>query len=286
MSKRPFLVDCDWLNQHLSDSDLSIVDASWYLPTMLVDGESRNGKAEFNDRHIPGAVYFDIDEITQPNSQLPHTLAPAALFAQKVSELGISDQDRIVVYDGMGLFSAARVWWNFRIMGAQNVFILDGGLPKWLECGFPVESGQLQAQPKTFSALPQSETTVSFDSMMELVGNASAQIADARPATRFTGETPEPRAGMRSGHMPGAYSVPASDLAPNGQLLPVEDLRSIFVNAGIDLNSPVVTTCGSGVTAAILTLALESIKHTDNRLYDGSWSEWGGRDDTAVVTGN
>lgn len=286
MSKSPFLADCDWLNQHLSDPDLSIVDASWYLPTMLVDGEPRNGKVEFADQHIPGAVYFDIDEITEPDSPLPHTLAPAGLFAQKVGALGISDQDKIVVYDGMGLFSAARVWWNFRIMGAQNVFILDGGLPKWQEGGFPLESGQPQVQPKTFSARPQSDKTVSFDSMTELVATGSTQIADARPATRFTGETPEPRAGMRSGHMPGACSVPATDLAPNGQLLPVDALRTFFINSGIDLNKRVVTTCGSGVTAAILTLGLESIQHTDNRLYDGSWSEWGGRDDTVIVTGD
>ncbi len=283
MSPNPFLVETDWLFDHLGDSNLSIVDASWYLPTMLANGEPRNGRAEFEEQHIPGAVYFDIDAISQPGSNLPHTLASPEIFAKMVGELGVSHQDTIVVYDGLGLFSAARAWWNFRIMGAEKVVLLNGGLPRWTAEHRPIETGTTAISPKHFEANFNADTVVSFDAMSEIVGSGSAQIADARPEARFNGEAPEPRAGIRSGHMPGALSVPFSELAKDGQLRSAEELSQIFVAAGVDLTGPLVTTCGSGVTAAALTLALETIGHANHKLYDGSWSEWGSRDDTQVV---
>lgn len=285
MTKNPYLVDTNWLQARLGQDDISIIDASWYLPTMLVDGKPRDGKAEYDARHIPGAVYFDINAITLPDSNLPHTVAPEDVFAAKVGALGISDQDTIVVYDGMGLFSAARVWWNFRLMGAEKVFLLDGGMPAWLEQAYSVESGPPTPTPtpKTFQTRAITGKVAGLDAMKQWVDDGSIQIADARPANRFTGEAAEPRAGMRSGHMPGAKNVPFSMLAENGRLRSKEQLKSVFEQAGIDLTKPVVTTCGSGVTAAALSLALETVGHSDHRLYDGSWSEWGGRDDTKVV---
>lgn len=280
MTDNRFIVDVDWLFSRLGDPSVSVVDGSWYLPAM-----KRDAKAEFETAHIPSAVFFDIDEVVDPDSSLPHTLAGAKVFAEKVGKLGISDADTIVVYDGMGFFSAARVWWNFRLMGAKEVLLLDGGFPSWQKRGFPVEDGWPSVSPKTFNAHCDSSKIVSFDEMRAVVSQRSQQIADARPLGRFTGEEPEPRAGMRSGHMPGAVPVPFSNLAENGSLRSSEDLKRIFESAGVDLSQPVVTTCGSGVTAAALILALESIGHRDNRLYDGSWSEWGGRSDTEIETG-
>lgn len=276
----PFIVDTDWLFARLDDPDLSVVDGSWYLPNM-----KRDGRAEFDAQHIPGAVYFDINAIADPESELPHTLASEEVFAREVGKLGISDQDTIVVYDGMGLFTAARVWWNFRIMGATKVVILDGGLPRWLEHRLPVESGTAPIYPKTFNAQLDATKVISFEAMQNYVNGTEAQILDARPAGRFSGEEPEPRAGMRSGHMPGATSLPFLDLVSNGSLLPRDELMARIQALGIDPDRPSVTTCGSGVTAAVITLALETIGYTNHALYDGSWSEWGGREDTPVETG-
>ena len=244
MTDNPFIVSTEWLQARLDDPNVSIVDGSWYLPTMLADGEPRSGRKEYEAQHIPGAVFFDIDTITEPGSTLPHTLASPNVFSKKVGDLGISNQDTIIVYDGMGLFSAPRVWWNFRVMGAANVFILDGGLPAWLEAGLPVESGNTTIQKKSFSAIFDSASVISFDEMRKLVADETSQIADARPAPRFTGAQPEPREGMRSGHMPGATSVPFSNLAENGKLLPSDKLKTMFDESGIDLTRPVVTSCG------------------------------------------
>lgn len=286
MTANPFIVSVDWLHNHLNDDTVSIVDASWYLPTMLANGVPRNGREEYDAQHIPGAVFFDIDDITEPDSSLPHTLASPEVFARKVGALGISHTDTIVVYDGMGLFSAPRVWWNFRVMGATKVVILDGGLPAWIEARLPIEAGAAPLYPKLFSAEFDQSKVVSFETMEELVRSGDRQIADARPNGRFTGEQPEPREGMRSGHMPGAHSLPFPDIALNGRLLPSAELKRVIRDHGIDPAKPVVTTCGSGVTAAGLALALETIGHRDHVLYDGSWSEWGGRPDTDVVTGD
>ncbi len=279
----PFLVSTDWLFSHLDDDNLSIVDASWYLPTMLVNGVPRNGKEEFDAQHIPGAVFFDIDEVVTPDSGLPHTLASPEIFSQKVGALGISDQDTIVIYDGMGLFSAARVWWNFRVMGATKVVILDGGLPKWMADRLPVEAGTAPGYPKLFNASFDESSVVSFAEMQKLVGRT--QVADARPAGRFSGEQPEPREGMRSGHMPGATSIPFDAIVKNGHLLLADDLKNVFQSSNIDPTQPVTTTCGSGVTAAVLALALETVGSRDHRIYDGSWAEWGSKHDTEIETG-
>ena len=284
MTTNPFLVSCDWLSGQLGNPDVSIVDASWYLPTMTIHGEPRNGRKEFDAQHIPGAVYFDIDEVVEPGSNLPHTLAPPEIFAEKAGALGISDQNTIVVYDGVGLFSAPRVWWNFRIMGAAKTVILDGGLPEWIALRLPIEAGSAPVAPRMFKPKFDESAVTSFETMTNAVENGNAQIADARPAGRFNGTEPEPRAGIRSGHMPGAKSVPLSKLTRDGKLKSAGELRAVFEGAGIDLNQSVITSCGSGVTAAALTLALETIGHRNHSLYDGSWSEWGGRDDTQVVT--
>ncbi len=276
----PYLVDCDWLFARLGDDDLSIVDASWYLPDM-----KRDGRTEHDAAHIPGAVFFDLDGIVAPNSPLPHTMPDAETFARAVGKLGVSDAETIVVYDGMGLFSAARVWWMFRTFGAAKVVILDGGFPAWIEARLAVESGSAPLYPTLFKAVRQENTVVPFDTMRSVVDAGDHTLLDARPAGRFTGEVAEPRAGMRSGHMPGATSIPVASLVENGRLRPVEQLSAVFDAAGVNLNRPAITTCGSGVTAAIITLALETIGTRQHRLYDGSWAEWGGRQDTPVETG-
>ncbi len=275
-----FTVSSEWLENRLDQPGLSIVDASWYLPA-----QGRDAKAEYEAAHIPGAVFFDQDAVVDAGSDLPHTLPDAATFQRHVSAMGISKTDTIVVYDGPGLFSAPRVWWMFRVMGAQDVRVLDGGLDGWRAEGRVLTNEPTKIAPSVFNAALDETRVADIDAVRKAVEDGSAQIADARPARRFTGEDPEPRPGMRSGHMPGAHNVPASALARDGRLLAPPDLRALFEQAGIDLNRPVVTSCGSGVTAAVITLALETLGHTDNQLYDGSWSEWGGREDTQVVTG-
>ncbi|TPP10887.1 3-mercaptopyruvate sulfurtransferase [Rhizobium glycinendophyticum] len=275
-----FVVSADWVEKQLGAPEFKIVDASWYLPA-----QGRNGAVEYASGHIPGAVYFDQDVIADTTTGLPHSLPSPSFFAQAVGQLGISAEDTIVVYDGPGFFSAPRVWWMFRVMGARRVYVLDGGLDGWKAEGRPLETDLPEPAPVTFEARFDRAKITSFDQMSEIADSGSKQIADARPAGRFTGEEPEPRAGMRSGHMPGARSVPAASLSENGRLKDLATLRSIFTNAGIDLNNPVVTSCGSGVTAAVVTLALESLGHSDNSLYDGSWSEWGSKSDTPIVTG-
>lgn len=275
-----YVVSFDWLQSNLGKPGLSIVDASWYLPA-----HNRDPRAEYAAGHIPGAVFFDQDRVVDQTSKLPHTLPLPHLFAEYASSMGITAKDTIVIYDGPGMFSAPRVWWMFRVMGAKNVFVLDGGFDQWKSDGRPVSYERTQIAPSAFIATFDKRAVASFDEMLEIVRTGSSQIADARSRGRFTGEEPEPRAGMRSGHMPGARNVPIARLSDNGHLKDLAGLREALVSAGIDLDKPVVTSCGSGVTAAVIALALHSVGHTDNRLYDGSWSEWGGRSDTPVVTG-
>lgn len=276
----PFIVDADWLEQRLGTPGLSIVDASWYLPA-----QKRDARAEYDAAHIPGAIFFDQDVVVDPDSPLPHTLPRPEVFAQHVGSMGISADDTIVVYDGPGMFAAPRVWWMFRVMGVFQVYVLDGGFDGWKTEGRPVTAERTKIAPCVFFANFDEERVADLAEMRRIVKTGESQIADARPAGRFQGVEPEPRAGVRSGHMPGAKSVPALTLSENGKLLPVNRLREVLENAGIDLSKPVVTSCGSGITAAAITLALESVGHTDNKLYDGSWTEWGGRSDTPVETG-
>ena len=277
----PFIVDGDWLEKRLGEPGLTIIDASWYLPA-----QKRDARAEYEAAHIPGARFLDQDAVSDPGSTLPHTLASPQYFAQYVGSMGVSADDTIVVYDGPGLFSAPRAWWMFRVMGVFQVYILNGGFDRWKAQGRPVTAEPTRIAPGVFHADFDAGRVVSLDEMRRVVGSGDNQIADARSAGRFAGTDPEPRAGVRSGHMPGARNVPITALGENGELLSKDRLRKVIEDAGIDLSKPVVTSCGSGITAAAITLALETIGHTDNRLYDGSWTEWGGLSDTPVVTGS
>lgn len=276
----PFTVDADWLQERLGQPGLTIVDASWYLPA-----QNRNGRAEYESSHIPGALFFDHDLVSDQRSELPHTLASPQDFAQYVGTMGISVDDTIVVYDGPGFFSAPRAWWMFRVMGVFQVYVLDGGFDRWKAAGRPATAEPTKIAPCIFHVDFDAARVARLADMRRIVGTGESQIADARGPGRFAGTEPEPRAGIRSGHMPGAKNVPASMLSENGELLSNDRLRKVIADAGIDLSRPVVTSCGSGITAAVITLALETLGHTDNQLYDGSWTEWGGLADTPVATG-
>jgi len=278
--KSAFVISRDDLKARLGEPGLAIMDASWYLPAA-----GRNGRDEYDAAHIPGAVFFDQDLIADKESGLPHTLPSPELFARHVGAMGITADETVVVYDGPGMFSAPRVWWMFRVMGLKNVLVLDGGFDAWKAAGFPVTNEVTKIAATLFMPSFNEAKVVSFKEMSKVVEENSSQIADARAAGRFTGRDAEPREGMRSGHMPGARNVPVGTLSENGELKNLNSLREIFADAGVDLNKPVVTSCGSGVTAAVITLALTSLGHENNRLYDGSWSEWGSRQDTPVVTG-
>lgn len=266
------LVSTDWLAARLDAPDIEIVDASWHLPT-----EKRDARAEYLAGHIPGAAFFDIDDICDTANPLPHMLPKAEKFAQRVRRLGLGDGKRIVVYDTQGLFSAARVWWMFKVFGHRDVAVLDGGFPKWTREGRAVEDGPPRPrQDRHFTARYQTMLVKDRDEVLAAMKSGSSQIADARGRGRFTAAEPEPRPGLRGGHIPGAKNVHyASLLNPDKTFRSKEEVRQAFIDAGIDLRRPVITSCGSGVTAAILTLGLAIIGHGDNALYDGSWAEWG-----------
>jgi thiosulfate/3-mercaptopyruvate sulfurtransferase len=275
-----FVVSSEWLHNELGGPDLKILDASFYLPA-----QNRDADAEYAAGHIPGAIRFDHDKVADHSTGLPHMVPAPDVFAETVGRMGIRENDRIVIYDGPGIFSSPRGWWLFRIMGARQVFVLDGGIDGWKAEGRPLETTVPSPEPVTFTPNFRVDKVIDFQTMLSIVSDGTRQIADARPAGRFAGTDPEPRAGMRSGHMPGALSLPSGTFSVNGKLRSLPELQKAIEDAGIDFGRPVVTSCGSGITAAIITLALESLGHEDNALYDGSWTEWGSRQDTPVVTG-
>ena len=275
--KSRYTVTPDWVEKQLGAPEFRIVDASWYLPA-----HGRNGALEYSEGHIPGAIFFDQDAIADHSTGLPHTIPSPEAFAEAVGKLGISDTDTIVVYDGPGFVTAPRVWWLFRTMGADKVYVMDGGIDGWKREGRPLERDLPEPAPATFRPRFAAERVTFIEGMRGIVAEGKVQIADARSPGRFDGSDPEPRAGLRGGHMPGARNIPVTSLSENGRMKDLDTLRVLFADAGIDLSRPVVTTCGSGVTAAAITFALHSLGHQDNTLFDGSWSEWGSLADTPV----
>jgi len=279
MSSRNFSTTAE-LAAELGAPDLGVIDASWHLPNT-----GRLGAVEFPLGHVPGAVFFDIDAIADRDSGLPHMLPKPELLAKEMTALGLGDGMRFVVYDVHGLFAAARVWWTLRAYGAKEVRILEGGLTKWIVEGRALEAGQAHPKPRTFTPRLDESFVSSLEEVRAALASGLAQVVDARPADRFLGDAPEPRPGLRSGHMPGSLNLPFGDVVEHGRLKPIEDLKATFAAHGVDLAKPIITTCGSGVSAAVLALAVEEAGGKIEGLYDGSWAEWGAREDCPVAVG-
>jgi thiosulfate/3-mercaptopyruvate sulfurtransferase len=276
----PPLVDTEWLARHLGTSDLRVIDATWYLPHLR-----RDARAEFAQAHIPGAVYFDIDEIADRQSPLPHMLPSPEVFARAVGALGIGDGDRVVAYGGANLIASARAWWMFRVFGHDRVAVLDGGMPRWRAETRPLTADAPVPSARRFTARFQAALVADLGRVRASVGPGGEQVLDARSHGRFRAMEPEPRAGLRGGHVPGSFNLPYDRLVgEGGTLLPATALRAAFDAAGIDLDAPVIATCGSGVSAAVLALGLYVLGRPEASVYDGSWTEWGGRDDTPIET--
>jgi thiosulfate/3-mercaptopyruvate sulfurtransferase len=275
-----WLISSDDLAGRLNEDDLVVVDASYPSP-----GQPNRARAEYLEAHIPGAVFFDIDAISDHSTDLPHMLTGPAHFSEAMGALGIGDGDTIVVYDHSGLYSAPRVWWSFRVFGAKEVLILDGGLPKWKAEKRPLEHGAANRSPKIFHAAMNVGAIATISDVRMALTDGSVQIVDARSAERFSGKAPEPRPGLRCGHMPGSFNVPFDKLVANGRLAAPAQIEKAFRDSGADLAKPIVTSCGSGITAAILSFALASIGKEPKWLYDGSWAEWGARPDVPVERG-
>jgi thiosulfate/3-mercaptopyruvate sulfurtransferase len=277
-----WLVETDWLASHLDTPGLVVLDGSMHLPTA-----KRNARAEYLAEHIPGALFFDIDDIADEKSSLPHMLPSSTKFASRMKKMGIGDGMHVVAYDSEGLYSAARVWWMFRAMGHEEVRVLNGGLKKWKAEGRALEDGEPRRRSERhFTARLNADLVRDVADVKGLIGSKAAQIVDARAAARFEGSVPEPRAGLRSGHIPGSRNVPfASLLEADGTLKGATELRAIFARAGVDAGKPVVASCGSGVTAGVIALALAVLGRPDAAVYDGSWTEWGGDPSLPIETG-
>jgi thiosulfate/3-mercaptopyruvate sulfurtransferase len=279
MTRDDIFVTTDWLAERLNAPGIVVVDGSYYLSTM-----GRDAGAEYLDARIPGAVRFDIDAVKEMSSTLPHMLPDAVQFARQVGEMGIGDGMTIIVYDGMGLFSAPRVRWTFRTFGATDVRILDGGMPKWRAEGRAIEDGAPQRRAaRSFTARFDRGAVAGLSDIKRALMTGSAQVLDARPADRFKGEAPEPRPGLSSGHMPGSLNLPFAAIIENGQLKDAAAINAALEAAGVDASQPIITSCGSGVSAAILSTALELAGRPARALYDGSWAEWASQPDAEII---
>lgn len=280
MLREDVFVSPQWLHERLAQPDIVPVDASWYLPNL-----NRDGRADYDAEHIEGAVFFDLDAISDPTSDLPHMMPDPVQFSSAMRKLGIGDGQTLIIYDGAGLFSAPRVWWMFKTMGVDSVFILDGGKPGWVAAGYPLSDEPVNRSQRHFTARFDATALADLAAVRDAVDDKSTQIMDARPAARFSGEVPEPRPGLTAGHMPSASNVPFTDLIEDGRLKSTQALEALFKDKGVSTDGAIITSCGSGVSAVTLALGLKLAGARDVRIYDGSWAEWGADADLPVETG-